>query len=551
MRHLFSILLGVLAACSSQAAIINIPCDYQSISNAILNTVQEGDTILIGPGDCTLSNYLTINRNISFSIQGSGTNLTTLRENAGSAFGIVIYTDSTNVLTISDMNLVCAAGNAVWLQIGGSFVTPGPYHFYNLKMTNIMGRGISFGLNNSFGLLDHSTFIPAPPGNGYLQSIDFQGANGLSGQANSWTNPIPFGTTSVNCVEDCYFFTAPDGSNQGNGFFDSYVGAQVLFRHNICDGYAPIGGHGYDSQPTSIRTWEISNNLFTNANGGSYSTLWRGGSGVVFSNAFWGGSLTTVGSLVYTRSTPALFPGQNTRSGYVQQGQPGQGYVVNFAGFQAQGGVDQCFTNQPKDGEAMYLGSSTPFYFVTNLTEVTNYPTPVSSFGGAVVKIGTSVGQTVTNFYNAVNLTTGTSGTGYTNGSQTYDFIAIGCDPLNLILTNGLDCNTNVFGYPAYNQIGVIGDFQLSGTNFVQHAIKWPAYAWGNTVNGASNNLMVIGAPDSYMTNLVMLGRDYFLGIAPSTNVYSQLVYPHPLQALEYVAPVGNSATIGKIYWNH
>ena len=316
------------------------------------------------------------------------------------------------------------------------------------------------------------------------------------------------------------------------------MGAQVLFRHNFCDGFAPIGGHGYDSSPTAIRTWEIYDNIFTNWIGAN-GMIWRGGSGVIFSNQLWG-NMNEIANLLYYRATAASFPGQHTRSGFLTLGVPGQGYMINFQGVQAQSGIDQCFTNQPMDQEYMVLGH-TFYYFVNNLNETGYQMVNHNTYGGCTVLIGPTVAQTITNFFNAVNVVPKAYGISWTNynGSPAnligYDFIATGYDANNLYLTNALDCNTNSFGYPAFDQPGVIGEKWLiaTSTNFVQTAVKWPAYCWGNTMNGVENNSLVIGSPGTYMTNLVALGRDYFTDTAPNPAVYTPLVYPHPLQVLE------------------
>ena len=201
------IVLTVGSAGSGLAATLNVPCDFLSISNACM-TAKEGDLVWIQPGDCVMSSQIIINRNISFTIAGSGTNLTTLREGGNSSI-FVVFSDSANVFTIRDMNLVCASGSGAGLIYfgNGSNEFPGMYHIYDIQMTNVMGRGISMGggkSHNAYGLLDHSTFI-ADTGGNFLQGVDFQGA----GMA-SWTNANPIGTTKVSCVEDCYFWTTAE-----------------------------------------------------------------------------------------------------------------------------------------------------------------------------------------------------------------------------------------------------------------------------------------------------------------------------------------------------
>ena len=253
-------------------ATINVPCNYTSITNALLTSANEGDTVLIGPGDCVISNEIDINRNISFTIAGSGTNLTTLRSAAGLRQVIWICSDSTNLFTVRDLNLVGDLANDSGFLVCGhpAYDSPGRYHIYNIKMTNVMCRGISVGYgssHSSYGLVDH-VYMKSTAN---AQFMDFEGAD-----YGSWTNTSPLGTINAFYVEDCYF---DNSTNYGNGFFDAYDGAQFVFRHNICDGWSAAGGHGYDSSAISPRTWEVYNNLFTNSVGTTGSSIaafaWR------------------------------------------------------------------------------------------------------------------------------------------------------------------------------------------------------------------------------------------------------------------------------------
>ena len=84
--------------------------------------------------------------------------------------------------------------------------------------------------------------------------------------------------------------------------------------------------------------------------------------------------------------------------------------------------------------------------------------------------------------------------------------------------------------------------YPLNATNFVNHQIIWPAYSWGNTLNGADVGFTLLdsGPPCGYITNLLKPGRDYFNDTAPKN--YTPLVYPHPLQALEVGSGSGSAA---------
>jgi hypothetical protein len=486
------------AANAGLAKTINVACDENAISNAVLHTAQEGDTVLIGPGDCTFTREIDIDRNISFTIAGSGTNQTTLRSVA-SRQQFFIFSNSKNVFTIRDLNCVGSSLNS-----GGYFVcgwggksNPGPYHFYNIKMTNILYRGISVGRGMAYGLIDHCTFISQA---GNPQAIDFQGE-----AYSSWTNSNPIGTTNVVCVEDCYF---DNSTNHGNGFFDSYNGAQIVFRHNFCNGSAPSGGHGYDSQQTSTRTWEIYDNVFTNGISTVLALGFRGGTGVVYDNQIYGyGDFV---QLQYYRSCASIV--QAVTDTFTV---PGQGKAITF-------------NSNPINNQTIGIGLTT-YGFVTNYTDG-----KYNVYGGGYVVIGATLAQTITNLYNCINLGPGAGKVYGVTAKIGHDLIAIGCSASSLILTNALDGNTDQFGYPANQQQGVLTSFPLTSANFVNHQVLLPCYAWGNTLNGAVSGFGLSYDTDACnhnITNLVKLNRDYFNDTIP-TN-YTPLVYPHPLQALE------------------
>lgn len=492
------------------ASTINIPCDFLSISNACM-TALEGDVILIGPGNCVMSNTINIDRKISFSIRGSGTNQTTLVSAAGLRQVISIWSNSSNVFSVSDLNCVGAVDNMFgFFTTGGNppcAPMRGPVHYYNIQMTNVYGRGISMGYGDSFGLIDHCSFKTMFGGS--AQPISFGGNS-----YRSWTNSVnPLGTTNACYVEDCYF---DNGTNGGNGFFDAYDGAQLVFRHNFCTGNAPSGVHGYDSQPTSTRTWEIYNNIFTNITRTVLAIELRGGTGVVFSNQVYGAS--DLCELAYYRSCEANHSG--TVNSY---GIPGQGKIISFS-------------SNPTDNETRQLGM-TSYRFVNKYAD--NSPwNGVNGYGGGNVVIGATLAETISNLFSAINLGPG-AGTTYGKGMLIgHEFIAINYTADTLTLTSALDGNTDAFGYPANQQPGILTSYPLTGTNFVNNQTLWPAYAWGNTLDGVSHDFTLkddTGACSHYITNLIKLGRDYFNGIAPAPEVYKPLVYPHPLQAREKV----------------
>lgn len=551
MKRLIVFLGVVLIFMGAQAATINVS-DFLQLSNACLHTALEGDKVLIAAGDITISNTLFIARGISFEIAGSGTNLTTLRSVSGQNQTIIVQTASANVFKIHDFNFIHAANSGGNFGVGFGNATldmSGPVHIWNIQMTNVVGRGMGGGAgktHNSYGLIDHCYFDSASTG--WQQHIQNDGSD-----YGSWTNASPLGTTNCLVVEDCYFRTTP-AKGFGNGHFDSYRGATIIFRHNIVDGYAPIGGHGYDSQATSIRTFEVYNNVFTNQNSTttpSALTDWRGGTGVVISNTFWGTNMASsyVAALEYYRNYPDSFPNKGDITGYLNKGVPGRNYVINFSHFnQPHGegvpqapyplyaGYDPVAAGNFTNTQFIVLGM-TAYSFVTNLNVATLGMRNPGGRGGGAVLIGATAAESMTNLMNAINLGLGANvtrtnvGLGPTDIPIGFDYLAVSCDATNLYLRNALD-HTNAFGYPPNQQPGVLTSFPLSGTNFIQHATVWPTIFCSNQINGALFDVHAGSGtlPGNPNTNTLVEGRDWTNAL-PAAQGYTFLVYPHPLQS--------------------
>jgi len=496
---LFIAALGMVLG--SHAATNQVACTDAAIRAAIA-AVAEGDVVEILPGSCTITNQITSPLYKSFWLRGSGTNQTTITS-GNFKYTFLFQNSETNVITVSDMTCIGSSGN------NGGFFSYGHTHYYNLHLTTPY-RGIT----TSKGLVERCVFVNTGVS---AQPIDFEG-----GDYTSWASEvIPFGTTNAAYAENCVFYA---NGYPGNGFFDAYNGASLVFRHNFCDGYTPSGVHGYDSGDTSARSWEIYNNVFTNCGGGPWVLGFRGGSGVLFSNTVYA---TTAGfaQLKYYRSCPPahLYVGVP-----LPRGVPGYAFTINYTNYDwGTTGLGLSFDGNPTNWSSFTVGFTT--YRYTN-----NVPDggSISGYGGGYIRIGSSVAETITNTFNAINLGPG-AGTAYSSGTTIgHDFIAIGMTDTDLILTNALDSNTDQYGWPANQQPGVISSYALTGTNFSNNQTLWPCYFWSNTVNGAAVD---VGLADNteqcsyYITNLVKAGRDYFNARIPEPSHYTPLVYPHPL----------------------
>jgi hypothetical protein len=564
------VILTVGSTSSGLAATLNVPCDFLSISNACM-TANEGDIVWIQAGRCYLSNTITINRNISFWIKGTGSNMTTLigatnstMASGDGSFGsaISLLSDSTNVFSISDLNLIGGYGNNNgFLNIGAGLgiwprACPGAFHIYNIQMTNVMGRGIQAGANDTFGLIDHSVFWFSPNvGQSTTQPISFEG-----NRFYSFSNAIPYGTTNVVCIEDCLFVNSYYANPQirgGNGFWDGYDGMQAVIRHCVFNGDAANGTHGYDSGLVSARSSEVYNNIFTNVTYASGLPIGstRGGGFMMFSNLVYMADVTTLG-----QASPILLT--YYRAGCLDNfsANPWASSFLGFCGYDATysftnidninyqvtavfypGATPWVKTNIMIDRGSIQFGMWYPYYLRTDI-----------SGGADCVQVGASLSQTLTNIMLCVNaggsgpfsdtVSAGSPGYGTAfnvNSHRNHDFICTGITTNSLTFHNIMD-GTGTYSWPAAMQEGVLQMVPYTNTGVT----LFPCYSWSNTVYGS--NGVVLGTQNftrsftqplwcsgkvDNVTNLLVQNRDYYQDtIAPT---YTPLAYPHPLQAFE------------------
>jgi hypothetical protein len=591
-KFFYLIVLTVGSAGSGLASTFNVPCNYLSISNA-LAIANEGDIVFIQPGSCIFSNFYTINRNVSFTIRGSGMNTTTIISTGIGSIGFLWWRNSsTNVYTISDINFVGSAGDSGGMVATGDNppCTPmaGRGHFYNLQMTNVLSRGIFLGYGDSFGLIDHCYFV-MPLGAGGFNPVAFAGNDYYS-----WLNSNPLGTLNVCCVEDCTFLN--NSGNIGNGFFDCYNGSQAVLRHCIFDGTAANGAHGYDSQPTAMRTLELYNNVFTNQNSSSASiSVSRGGVFECFSNTIWisGGTATvqTVApTLEYYRGANGSYQSSLGYAGYA---------LTNFYSGTASSGTANTLTDTnnngatlgtiryfnehvgkllkivsgtgagqsstitantvtsftisgtfspapdntsgyelwPQAGYALQVGNQPRYVWQTSTTATNN----ISRY----VLIGSTLAACLTNLMSCVNVDPAGAGVLYaaattnTVSGKQKDLLALRVftsPTVYITFTNILD-GTNAYGWPAAMQSGVMNVVQYTNIGVV----LYPCYSAANVAHNSDGSTTQVNfgrnfSTDyanglNYINNLLVAGRDYYQETLPP---YTPLIYPHPLQSFEF-----------------
>lgn len=496
--------LSIALCCVAvRAATINVS-DFAGLSTALLTTAQEGDTVQIAPTSFHITGNIEVNRNISFTIKGSGTNNTTLTSDG---FYIWLRTTSTNLFTVSDMTCIGHPNdiNGFWLTGGNppTTATRGRFHFYNIRMPSVYYRGINMGSTDSFGLIDHCYFETA-------QQDHFTPVSFYGNEYNSWATANPLGTTNACYVEDCYFKTRTNW--RGNGFFDAYNGAQVVLRHNVFDGSAANGSHGYDTAVTSARTLEMYSNIFTNIDAGNVLVDSRGGV------LLWYDNLISAPGVAIANINPLL---------KLYRGCDGIVSVV------------QNYANVPQ----VISFPANPFnnQQVTTVYQRYTFKNSLTPATGEVL-IGANAAASIANFAAAVNLID-------------TDVRAVSFDGTSCTLSNRMD-GTNAFSWPSAQQHGVIGVTKGVNTGVT----RFPCYSWNNLING-TNSGFGIGFDTSpcnghnNVTNLVQSGRDYFQDTdgnwAGQPVGYTALTYPHPLATVSNTPippmtnpPVGVSGTV-------
>lgn len=523
-----ALLLLLLCALPLRAITLNVAATEAAITNAF-TTMQNGDRVEIGAGTAEFSTPVLIDRNISFTIVGAGTNVTILKSVGSLSSLLRIYSSGAGLVTISNLSLDLSgtSGSGYGFQIGGPSFTA-RYLISHIHMPAVVGRAMAVGYSGTHGLIHHVVGIAAV---GFAEMVDFNG-----NFETSWASAIPFGTENASYVEDCYFKTTPT-EGAGNGFFDAYDGAQFVVRRCVFDGSANTGGHGYDSGTCSPRSFEIYNNRWTNQTVALPAVSLRGATGVAFSNDVSGDATATV-LMTYYRSCPQDhdYGGTDTNSlatgeyyRWLPLGQPGQPYYIYFTGHTNDGnGLYKYFNGQPTEGQALFVGF-TKYTFTTNLGTLAFGTGDFAGRGGGGVKIGANLAQTITNLYKAVNLVPDGAGVAYSNTFGVaynigHDFIATGLTTTRLELINALDSYTNGFGYPAYHQAGTItAEFPITGTNFHQNFTMWPCYSWSNTLNGVGSQFSVPNDSCNNLTNLVKENRDWFKDVIPAANVYTPI----------------------------
>jgi hypothetical protein len=416
-----------------------------------------------------------------------------------------------------------STGQSRTLSNGAIYIYNGSKHVRVDRVTvNLdgypQGRGVLIGSYSdatpTFGVVDSCTFTKTT-GTGTHNGVSVYGNGDYT-----WNNiETGYGSENFVFIENCTF----SFNSYGDGAYDSYNGARVIFRYNTVAG-TTVGSHGYDSGGLrSPQVAEIYNNSFSNS-GSNISTGFRGGTGLYYNNTQTGNWREFVRLKNY-RSC-AYFEGTHT-------GANGASVLEdsNITTTCAEAGFD-ADTHVPP-----YCSNSKPVvdgsHYIYNLSDHNGDDTAV-----AKCKVTSHTATTIT-----CTLAGGTRNS-WNNGDH-YAVLYYSCKTGACGGYSPLDGNTvGGEGYSCRDQIGRTKDQALA-----------PWYFWGNNYKGDTSPTVVVpnsassGCPRqvSHITE----NRDYYNN---TTYAYAPYTCPHPLTALTGSCTstagtggynLGNRATIG------
>lgn len=282
-KYLLSICLLVVSLTIPLSANIiqAASCSRADVQSAI-NSAQDGDTVLVPPGECTWSSAITIqNKTIVLMGAGSGTGGTKIIY-GGLNHSLISINAGSKTSKMEVTGFWFYGGHQDYWS-GTAIQFSGPKGWKNLRIHhNVFENNKQWtmvGYAGSHGLIDNNTF------KGSAHGIVFFGDGTVD-----WETPLFLGTADFFFVEDNNFHWDDWYGVTGAACMDMNSGGRVVFRHNSIEyGFWETHDKARHGTAASANAYEIYNNSFwTN------TTKWKGldisaGTGVVWGNNFIGG----------------------------------------------------------------------------------------------------------------------------------------------------------------------------------------------------------------------------------------------------------------------
>jgi hypothetical protein len=460
-------------------------CSSSDVQSAI-DRADDGDTVTIPAGKCTWLTTVVVNQK-AITLQGAGMDKTILvdavpKVSTGNPPGhmLMVHTKPGLLTRVTAMTFDGSTGitdifNKSMLMLDGSSKS---WRIDNIRFIATRTSAVSiYGF--TYGVLDHSIFDFK--GHRIPLYVHHNTWNGVPFGDGSWNDEMYLGTERAVFIEDNVF--NGDGSALMHGL-DGWSGHRVVYRYNTLNNVI-ISNHGTESSARmrGARSYEFYRNRisYNGANGPWPNAISiRSGNGVVFENTVTG-NFSVLGSYNHYRD--------NMMYGIWGMCDGNSAWDVNDGVVYATG------THNGAGGQKVLSDSTKAWksdqwvgYSVSNVTRG-NSSVITSNEGNAIS--ARSVGQTQ-------GLPLWQSGDQYR-------------------ITRASIC---------LDQVGRGKGDLLTGSTPSPKA--WPnqesepAYAWGNTLNGAPYQM-------SSASPIIKDGRDYFNGTQKPG--YVPYTYPHPLVA--------------------
>jgi hypothetical protein len=483
----------ILCAARAEAATIQAASCSQPDVAAAINSVSDGDTVVIPAGTCTWSAAVSVNKSIT--IRGAGVGTTIIRNaSAGSGWSPLF-----NWVTKATGNSPAGLSRLTGLTLdGGTTGGKAPWWGYlvvirgnsgNLRIDHnqfISSRSRGMAISGYVrGVIDHNTFHVNGFGLYGLVTRHESWANGNESYCagfslvpgcgdTSWASPLTPGSRDAIYAEDNTFI---NGTGSWTGAHDGDYGHRTVFRNNT---YRNVtwGNHGLETtgRPRGARWSEHYRNEFVGDNRGAMSSFpsWigsRSGSHMVFDNRM---TFTNGASVVRVFDMATYRAVDTSRRSY---------YVWGRCGIRP----------------VTLVRSGTTVTATSSWSGVHSSGTTITVSGAGAPFDGTFVatgpgGDTFT--YTTSN-SGGTSATG--------------------LLSAPWDANSNDTGYRCLDQVGAGTGTMITGSYPSPvpggHQQLEPVYIWNNLRDAdtsAGTNYQLSPAAVNGATNVIVQNRDFY-----------------------------------------
>jgi hypothetical protein len=260
---------------SAQGATINAASCEQTDVQAAIDSANSGDIVIIPSGECTWSGSVSIPDAKKITLQGSGYNNT-------------VITRSETAISMNESGSRVTGIGFIQPESGDQIihVQGTGWRIDHCKFNNTSGNSAvsihATGYNivtYPTGLIDNNTFL-----NG---RVLVNGLGTFAKMSGIWAGDLLLGTGDAVYVEDNVFIR---NDNAMRNAIDSNRGGKYVFRFNSVTN-SHLEAHSLQSSnERATRKWEIYRNTHHLESGVSYYYPYRirGGTGIIFDNAFTG-----------------------------------------------------------------------------------------------------------------------------------------------------------------------------------------------------------------------------------------------------------------------